>query len=85
MPGCYLLVAMVKIKSQTVRALPSGELRTAYCSTPELIPFIFPQNFNTNCLCYLMVQNITEKFNPVNMQQRHRRQTIDRRKCDDIR
>jgi len=32
---------MVKIKTQNVRALPRGELRTAYSSTPELNPFIF--------------------------------------------
>jgi len=28
---------MVKIKAQTVRALPSGELKTAYFSTPSFV------------------------------------------------
>lgn len=39
MPHCYSLVAMVKINTQNMTALPRRESRTAYSSTPELNPF----------------------------------------------
>jgi len=53
MPRTTCLAAATRygkdIKAQTVRVLPQGELRTAYSSAPELNPFIFSHNCNTNC------------------------------------
>ena len=59
---------MVKKKAQTVRALPWGELRNAYSSTPELNNFNFLIKIliqTAEILMLLDVANISEKFNPL--------------------
>jgi len=65
-----------------MRALPWGELSTACSSTPQLNPLFFPQNLNTNCRSPYAIRWSNRLSR---MQKRHRRQTTDRRICDDIR